>query len=340
MIFLHTGLPGAGKTLYTLWHLKQLAEKEKRQVYYFNIPDVKIPGWVEIDEDQFLKWYELPPNSIIVADECQRIFRPRGAGTKVPEHVSKLETHRHLGLDLYLITQHPGLIDLNVRKLVGTHRHIVRSFGAKHAVVHSWNQCKDNCDKSRRDSVKSQFRYPKEVFSWYKSAEVHTHKMSIPFRLIALLVIPFLIVGLVWYAYNGLTVDSVQKSQDAVNKQLGIPEGTPAGAPGAPSGGGRSSERRPLTVAEYIESQTPRIPELVYTAPRYDELTKPVDAPRPAACVFNHQSQTCRCIDQQGNRYAASQTFCRNVVDNGIFYDWQPLAVSSQLVQPGATRSK
>lgn len=318
MIFLHTGLPGAGKTLYTLWHLKDLAEKEGRQVYYFNIPEVKIPGWIEIDEAQFLKWFELPANSIIVGDEAQRVFRPRAASSKVPDHVAKLETHRHLGVDLYLITQHPGLIDLNVRKLVGTHRHVVRSFGARHAVIHSWSQCKDNCDKSRKDSVKSQFRYPKEVFNWYKSAEVHTHKRKIPLRVFVLVATPLVILGAGYYAYKGLTVDAVERSKAGVAKALGHDVGQGA----LLDSGGGAGAARPMTQAEYLVSLSPRVPDLAYTAPRYDSITVPVDAPFPVACVESPRSG-CRCYTQQQTRYKSSVEFCRNFVRNGgVFRDW------------------
>lgn len=322
MIYLHTGLPGAGKTLFTLAHVKPLAEKEGRQVYFFNIPELKIPDWRELTEDEFLKWWELPANSIIVADEAQRIFRPRGTGTKVPEHVAKLETHRHYGLDLYLITQHPGLVDLNVRKLVGTHRHVVRSFGSKHAVVHAWGQVKDNCDKSRSDSVKTQFRYPKEVFNWYKSAEVHTHKATFPFRVLVLPVLVVVVGSASYYAYSGLTTGNVATVQDTILKA----QGKTPGAGGSVAGGsvqGEAVRYKPITQVEYIDSLTPRVPDLAYSAPRYDEVTKPVDAPFPVGCI---QSRAiCKCYTQQGTTYKASADFCQNFIEHGgIFRDWMP----------------
>jgi len=76
-----TGLPGAGKTLITLARVKELAEKENRQVYYNGITDLKLP-WIELDKGE--DWYKVPPGSIVVIDEAQRVFRPRGAGAQVP----------------------------------------------------------------------------------------------------------------------------------------------------------------------------------------------------------------------------------------------------------------
>lgn len=327
MIFLHTGLPGAGKTLFTLAHVKPLAEKEGRQVYFYNIPQVEIPGWIEINEDEFRRWYELPANSIIIADEAQRVFRPRPASSKVPEHVEKLETHRHLGVDLYLITQHPGLIDLNVRKLVGTHRHVVRSFGSNHAVVHAWGQVKDNCDKSRSDSVKTQFRYPKEVFSWYKSAEVHTHKRSIPFRVLMLPVLVVSIGFFAWMAYQGLTVDSVENAKKAIANAQGRSVESLDASMVSP---GTTQRVVPLTPEQYIEQRKPRIQGLPWSAPIYDALTVPVQAPRPMGC-FDTKIHGCYCVDQQANRLSVDADFCKNYISHGMFISWVPESVPPPL---------
>ena len=113
MITLITGQPGAGKTLFTLQFVRELAEKEKRTVHYSGIKDLRLP-WLELANAE--DWYQVPQGSIVVVDEAQRIFRPRGAGSVVPRHVSELETHRHQGIDLFIITQHPMLVDTNVMR--------------------------------------------------------------------------------------------------------------------------------------------------------------------------------------------------------------------------------
>jgi len=93
MIYLITGLPGAGKTLFTVADVMGMAEKENRQVYYSGITDCKVPGWIELEKGE--DWYKCPVGSIIIIDECQRVFRPRSAGSNVPEYVSKFETGNH-----------------------------------------------------------------------------------------------------------------------------------------------------------------------------------------------------------------------------------------------------
>lgn len=51
MITLTTGVPGSGKSLYTISQVKEKAEKENRPVYYSGITDLKLP-WVEMDDCQ------------------------------------------------------------------------------------------------------------------------------------------------------------------------------------------------------------------------------------------------------------------------------------------------
>jgi len=68
MIYIHTGQPGAGKTLFTLQHVKRRAESENRTVFYNGIPELNIPEWQEFTDAE--KWHELPAGAIIVIDEC------------------------------------------------------------------------------------------------------------------------------------------------------------------------------------------------------------------------------------------------------------------------------
>lgn len=307
MITLQTGLPGAGKTLYMLNFIKDLAEKENRTVYYSGIPDLNLP-WVEFQPE---KWFELPPNSIVVIDECQRVFRPRMHGSAVPEFVAKLETHRHLGIDLFLITQHPMLVDANVRKLVGRHFHSVRAFGMHGARIHEWQQVKENCDKSRSDSVQHVFKYPKESFGWYKSAEVHTHKARIPMKVWVLLAIVLLLPVLVGWIYMRL---QAKIHPDAVPAQLSS-SATGSAVPG------RSFNGQVMSADEYLAQQNPRVPGLAYTAPVFDKVTQPTRAPYPAACAAT--KSRCQCYTQQATKLEMPESLCRSIAADGFFVAWE-----------------
>lgn len=312
MIGLITGLPGNGKTLYALNFIKAKAEKENRPVYYSGIADLALP-WTEFDGE---KWMDCPPNSIIVIDECQRIYRPRSYGSNVPPHVAELETHRHKGVDIFLITQHPMLVDSNVRRLVGLHFHVVRKFGMQASTVHEWNSVKENCDKNRDESTRHDFKFPKEAYKWYKSAEVHTHKARIPMRVWILLAAPFILAALVWFVYD--------RFQQKINPE---PVHPPSGQASVPvhqlspsSAGGSGSRPRVLTSAEYVEQHQPRVSGLPHTAPVYDERTRPVHVPYPAACI---QSATkCQCYTQQGTRLDVGAELCKGIAEGGFFLAW------------------
>jgi len=315
-----TGLPGNGKTLYALAWLRKHAEKEGRTVYYSGIPDLRIPGWIEWADPS--TWHtkdatgaqRLPKNSILLVDEAQRIFRPRMHGANIPEFVSALETHRHMGVDLVFITQHPMLIDASVRRLTGQHFHVIRKFGTKSATIHEWNKCKENCDKSRDDSSTHPFAYPKEVFELYKSAEAHTHKARIPFKVVVLFAMPFLLLALAYYAYYRLSPDRLKEKAPVID---GAKLVAPSGRPGDK-----------LTPSQYVEQFQPRVAGLVHTAPAYDDLTKPTEAPYPAACVAS--SKRCGCYTQQGTVLDVSDSICRQIVEKGFFLAWKPAGAAQQ----------
>lgn len=302
MIELVTGTPGAGKTLYTLQYVKEKAEKENRPVFYSGIPELTL-SWTEIDPT---KWFEAPANSIVVIDESQRTFRPRGIGGKVPECVERLETHRHQGIDLVLITQHPMLIESNVRRLVGRHFHVARRFGMKRATVLEFETCKDQPLAKAVDAVRHSWRYPKEAFGWYKSAEVHTHKARIPARLWLLALIPVLLLYFGWSFYN-------RHGGEKVNP---APVEVPSLSLGQSSGGPKG----PMSKAEYLRALQPRVQGLAHTAAYFDDITKPVRAPYPVGCV--EDSTGCRCFSVQGVAFPMEQDVCKQVLANGFFRWW------------------
>lgn len=321
MIELVTGLPGSGKTLSTIWRYKLISERENRPVYYHGIKDLALP-WIELQDPT--KWMDVEPNAIVIIDECQRTFRPASPAQGVPPHVAALETHRHDGIDLVLLTQQPMLVHRNVRELVGHHLHVVRAFGMARSVIHEWDQCRDNPRTSRKDSRTTSFSYPKEAFTLYKSAEVHTHKRAIPLRVWIMLLSPFVAGALLWIGYQQMSkVTPGQHHAQPVQSQQAqtgqMQQGRPVGS---------------LTQAEYMESYRPRLSHMAHTASRYDAVTQPKIAPRPAACVQSQRSG-CKCYTQQGTPYSVDDFICREIVAHGFFVDWEPEPAQSGAVQIG-----
>jgi zona occludens toxin len=125
-------------------------------------------------------WDAMPDGSLVLIDEAQSCFPPRSALSTPSYHVAWLNVHRHRGFDIWLTTQHPKLIDGSARALVGRHQHFRRLFGGSRAIVYEFDACCDNLS-NLKTAVTSHWSYPKKVYKWYKSAEVHTkQKFKLP----------------------------------------------------------------------------------------------------------------------------------------------------------------
>ncbi|MFC7207767.1 zonular occludens toxin domain-containing protein [Comamonas endophytica] len=183
--------------------LSELAS-DGRQLYVNGIPDLQIQHEPLAEPE---KWPEVVPDgSVIIIDEVQRVWRPRGPGQKVPDHVAMLETHRHRGLDFYIITQGPNLVDSNVRALVGRHVHL-RDLGILGRWWYEWPECADNCRTSWKNApIKKRYRLPKRIFGQYKSASIHVKPVrSVPWMLAVMVVALLTVGGMSWVAYNAIT---------------------------------------------------------------------------------------------------------------------------------------
>ncbi len=310
-ITLFTGLPGHGKTLRLLSVLKPLAEAENRPVFHNDIPALAIDGWQVHDA---LKWFDLPATSYMVIDECQKVFPIRPRSSVVPEHVAELETHRHKGIDLYLATQHPMLVDTNVRKLVDRHFHVVRKFGTSFATVYEFpTGVQDSPEKNRHKNgvVRHEWRYPKAVFKWYRSAEVHTVKARLPAKVWVVLGVALLLPLLFWFSYVRLWEQHGRGAPAVASAASAAASGvTGGGAPGARGAGARLTPG--LVAADYVASFEPRIPGLAYTAPAYDSLTKPVEAPYPSVCAYSADFP-CKCWSQRGFHIVVPKLLCQQL---------------------------
>jgi zona occludens toxin (predicted ATPase) len=188
MITIITGVPGMGKTAQLVHMLLKNDELgfNARPVFAMGInglvlDHVKCPPveqWTEQKPDPddpklYLDYFTFPPNSIIVIDEAQRIYRPRATSTKIPPYVSAFETHRHTGVDFILLTQKPHQMDKHVLGLAGRHIHIKNTIlGRK---LFEWSEFKNVDLNSNLDTaIRRSYKPPKEVFKLYKSAELHT----------------------------------------------------------------------------------------------------------------------------------------------------------------------
>lgn len=362
MLYLRTGLPGAGKTLNAIREIDLEHQPDPdnpavrlhkdpdhpdlppRTIYYYGIPDLKADRlkskWVEFDTPE--EWFKLPDGSVIVIDEAQRVFGNDGTRAR-PEKVTRFETHRHQGLDIHLITQHPSLLSTPVRKLVGKHINFIRPYGREKGIFrHEYEFCIDSPEKRAnfKQAQEEKVTLDPTYFGVYKSSTVHTHKPVTPSYLkklpiiIGLTLIPLgLLIALIWAAIqDGRSMQGAAEVEETQQAQQ---------APGASV----TAQQAPASIDGYIEDRTPRIPAVASSAPRYDELTKPRDFPRmhcassddprmvaksrnrgmPVGRHASGEEYTCSCYTQQATRVQTTAEFCLDVVRNGIFDDTRQL---------------
>jgi len=295
MITLFTGSPGAGKTASLVDFLSKL--EGDRPIFSDGLEGLALPH-TPCDANN---WHtELPDGAILVIDEAQRVWRPRGSAAKVPDSVAELETHRHRGIDIFLTTQSPRLIDSNVRALVGRHVHI-RDTGILGRYWYEWPECNDSmtwktCVNKHRISL------PKKAFALYKSASLHTTPVrGIPRVLfvviIALIVLSLLIFGIYRIINRSQNVKQITP-QVTQNTQKNQNELTQVSA-------------RSGLIDDRIDF-IPRVSNKPESAPAYDHLRVITAMPvvRGGYCSGDY----CKCITDQGTDPGLSQAECRQYI--------------------------
>lgn len=317
MLYVVTGQPGDGKTLYALSRLKKEQEDEKkkskdkefkpRATYYFGIAELSPSlGWLPFDDPKL--WYDLPSGSRIVIDEAQEIFPPMKAGSTRPESYKRFARHRHQGFDIYLITQNAMNIDFRVRSMCNMHLHVSRNFGMQAATVYQFKEIQNPRDyHAKKDAVKFGFKYPKKNFDLYKSAEVHTHKLNLPVRKLGMIFLMVVaIMYLVYRIYLRFGADRTVSS-GAVSSELR--EITSLGLAGR--------EKKEFEPSQFV----PKYKDIPYSADAYQEIVRVEKFPYIDGCmsmVVDYEI-FCSCNDQQGNNVYVSTSACMHYINNGSF---------------------
>lgn len=305
MLTIVTGAPGAGKTALLVELMAAVAKG--RIIYAAGIPDLKIPHTVL---DDVSKWPDLVPDGAAVfISEAQTQWRPRGPGQKVPSDIQALETHRHRGLDFFVDTQNPALIDKNVRALCGRHIHL-RDVGVLGRRWYEWPEISENLSW-RTAPIRKKYRLPAKVFDQYKSASLHvkpirSFPMAVAFGGLAL-------VGLAYYAWQayGLYQRKIVGPTPSI-------AAVPANGSGSLSVGAKPvGATRPRTAADFRRVALPAVPSRPETAPMYDELRKVVRMPRIMGGYC--QEQRCYCYIQNAMKAPITEAACAEWIANPPF---------------------
>jgi hypothetical protein len=309
VITIVSGLPGNGKTLYAV----QLLQKRKaagKLGLYKNINGLSPAVATEWQHD-LSEWRSLPPGALLVVDESQDFAATRGKQGS-PEWVTALSKHRHQGIDIVFLTQDPRFLDPWVRRLCNQHIHLERKLGFEASTVFEWSRCEDDVTDfhARERAIKSVFRFPRELYSLYKSAEIHTIKRRIPLKVYLFFALIPICGFLFWFGLHRFFNGDVAKHPviSADGRIEGDTTGTYSGAP-----------KKILTGDEYVQQFTPVVGALPWSAPAFQSM-KPSDFPVLYCMVIDKGiEKDCKCLTQQGTRYKLDKSICIRVAVDGVF---------------------
>lgn len=301
MITLLTGVPGSGKSLHAVSelllpmqnaHIEHEGQQVKRTLYT-NIKNLLLDH-VLIDKDDLLKWPDwVKPGDLICFDEVQEVWRPRGMSAATPESIAKLETHRHMGVDFIIVTQHPMLLDQNIRRLVGRHLHVRRVANMALAVVYEWDHA-SNPSMVKSAITTRPWRYPKSAYKLYKSADAHTKQpRKLPFALLVMML-----------AGGGLAY-GVYTLQGRLSERYG--------ASAIVSGTSKPSTTV-TTKTLYNVPPPPDNREQQITAAADQSLLQPE---RPLGCIAT--VKRCNCYDQGGYKVPMPDDQCRAATNEMLY---------------------
>jgi zona occludens toxin len=280
---------------------------------FTNIPGLLLDHTF-IDADGFRTWHKwADPGDVIVFDEAQEVWRPRALGKEVPEEIAALETHRHRGVDIVVITQHPMLIDSNVRRLVNRHRH-VRLLPANQRLLYEWDH-QGTPGSYKTCTRKVTWRPKKADLALYRSAQLHT-KPTVRMPVVLLGVMLAAIVGafvMVPQVVARVSGKATEKEQAALaSARAASAPASAASAPGAFGVPGLSVSMPALASMSAASAALPGASASTSSAP-----------PSAAGCMM--VKSDCRCFSAEGARVFMERPYCLERLPQG----GQPVTLSA-----------
>lgn len=372
-----TGLPGNGKTALMMEHLAAQAKLGERPLWVAGVDGLQ-PGFASVlddprawnahdpsgdptcdcHQDGNLHAHLIPDGSLIYVDEAWKWFGHLHDASRqsTPKHVLDLAEHRHRGIDFVWTYQQPSQIYPFARGLMADHHHVVRRYGTSMIDVFSWPELNEDVKSSakRENALRKTRTLPKDSFAMYKSAEIHTIKPRIPWKVWLIPACAIAFVALAWYLVTALRPDNF-----AANLTGKKPATASAVAASPGQGGKEAGRKKPLyeNPTEYARAHLPRQATQPWSAPVYDE--RGVTADPELFCMSSREGEgmdgewmdySCTCLTEQGTAYYISDGECRTIARRGPSYnpykerrdddrnsgDFQPAqAQASPAVEPG-----
>ena len=206
--------PRTGKSLYCMSLIDQLSRKHPNRRIYTNIIGINYPGVLTINStpEKPFDWRDLPDGSIIFFDEAHehpafsaqdllgtaRTDAEKKRKAEILDIGDSLTLHGHFGFDIYLITQNPKLLREQVRAACSVHYVMRRLWGLDVAMIYEFAEVQTyfaNATRKQALSVK-RFRYPKNLYKYYVSSNVHNIQKRVPLLYMAFFAIPVAIFAM------------------------------------------------------------------------------------------------------------------------------------------------
>lgn len=206
--------PRTGKSLYCMSLIDQLSRKHPNRRIYTNIIGMNYPGVLTINStpEKPFDWRDLPDGSIVFFDEAHehpafsaqdllgtaRTDAEKKRKAEILDIGDSLTLHGHFGFDIYLITQNPKLLREQVRAACSVHYVMRRLWGLDVAMIYEFAEVQTyfaNATRKQALSVK-RFRYPKNLYKYYVSSNVHNIQKRVPLLYMSFFAIPLLIFAM------------------------------------------------------------------------------------------------------------------------------------------------
>jgi len=230
----------------------------------------------------------LVPGSVFVFDEAHHVW-PQRKKEEAPPSVVRLRESRHLGVDFVIATQAPMFLDIDVRRLVNSHIHLVRAGLGR--LRKTWSEYQDEPVKTPCGDVVP-YLIDKSYFQKYQSADFHTDaKPPVAFRykMAAFAVVAlFSLVAVQALRFDGF--GGSDKGADVV------------GAVATPA---------PTALSSTVSSPVSTSPVFSFTPVAV--ATQPKQAPVIAACLST--PERCTCYSASAQKIPVDLFVCTDFVE-------------------------
>lgn len=292
MITLITGVPGAGKTVKAVMMVRDAAQS--RPVYVAGITGLRVEGVHEATKDMLTDLDKLPDGALLVVDEAQTYYGQQTTATE------QMQTHRHRGLDIVLVTQGYQLLHRSIKPLIGAHYHYLLTPLGERRELYWDRQANPNSTRDVAAAQRKVFELPRDIFELYSSATVglgvrRAKKTKAKMYLLGALVLLCVAIGATIWAASSLWESA--SGEDAATKEtaevITAASAVPSALPASPPSG-------PPVASEAASTAAP-----VKALPEVDKLHA------NALCVAS--SGGCNCYTRNGLRLDVAGKLCRKI---------------------------